>query len=104
MLEKTSADPLFMQDAAAQAAGLLRTLGNEHRLLMLCLLIEHEELTVGELLQYVELSQSAASQHLSRMRDEGLVDARRDGLNIYYRIVNPNVGLLVAALKDIFCP
>ncbi|MFT0546724.1 ArsR/SmtB family transcription factor [Allopusillimonas ginsengisoli] len=104
MLEKTSADPLFMQDAASKAAGLLRTVGNEHRLLMLCLLIEHEELTVGELLQYVDLSQSAVSQHLARMRDEGIVDVRRNGLNMYYRIVNPNVKVLVAALKDIFCP
>lgn len=103
-MNKTSADPLFLQDAASKAAALLRTVGNEHRLLMLCLLIEHEELTVGELLEYVGLSQSAVSQHLARMRDEGVVDSRRDGLNVYYRIRCANVKVLVAALKDIFCP
>lgn len=103
-MNNTFAESLFLQDAASKAAALLRTVGNEHRLLMLCLLIEHDELTVGELLRYVGLSQSAVSQHLARMRDEGMVDCRRDGLNMYYRIRCPNVRVLVAALKDIFCP
>jgi len=94
----------FMQQAAAQAAGLLRLVGNEHRLLVLCLLIEHGELTVGQLLDQVELSQSALSQHLARMREEGLIAFRREAQTLYYRIENPDAEKLIAALKAIFCP
>lgn len=97
-------DRQFMQQAATQAAGLLRLVGNEHRLLVLCLLIEHAELTVGQLLDQVELSQSALSQHLARMREEGLVAFRREAQTLYYRIDNPDVEKLIAALKAIFCP
>ncbi|WP_414640200.1 ArsR/SmtB family transcription factor [Bordetella sp.] len=93
-----------MRQAASQAAGLLRLVGNEHRLLVLCLLIEHGELTVGQLLDQVELSQSALSQHLARMREEGLVAFRREAQTLYYRIDNPDAEKLIAALKAIFCP
>ena len=93
-----------MQQAASQAAGLLRLVGNEHRLLVLCLLIEHGELTVGQLLDQVELSQSALSQHLARMREEGLIAFRREAQTLYYRIENPDAEKLIAALKAIFCP
>ena len=94
----------FLQEGAAQAAALLRAVGNEHRLLVLCLLLTHGEMTVGALLTHVPLSQSALSQHLARMRDEGLVSFRREAQTLYYRIENPNVARLIATLKDIFCP
>ncbi|WP_406626270.1 ArsR/SmtB family transcription factor [Acidovorax sp. SDU_ACID1] len=93
-----------MQQGAARAAALLRVVGNEHRLLVLCLLIDRGEASVGTLLEQVELSQSALSQHLARMRDEGLVAFRRDAQTLYYRIADPAVEQLVAALKAIFCP
>lgn len=97
-------DRLFLQEGASKAAALLRTVGNEHRLLVLCLLIEHGELSVGALLEHVELSQSALSQHLAKMREEGLVAFRRESQTLYYRIDNPDVKKLVATLKAIFCP
>jgi len=100
----TTADLEFMQQGAARAAALLRAVGNEHRLLVLCLLIEQGEASVGTLLEQVRLSQSALSQHLARMRDEGLVTFRRDAQTLYYRIADPAAEKLVAALKDIFCP
>ena len=100
----TIADLEFMQQGAARAAALLRAVGNEHRLLVLCLLIEHGEASVGTLLEQVSLSQSSLSQHLARMRDEGLVTFRRDAQTLYYRIADPAAEKLVAALKDIFCP
>lgn len=100
----TSTDRQFLQEGAARAAALLRAVGNEHRLLVLCLLIEHGEASVGALLEQVPLSQSALSQHLARMRDEGLVAYRREAQTLHYRIANPAVGQLVAALKAIFCP
>lgn len=93
-----------MQEGAAQAAALLRAVGNEHRLLVLCLLLAREEMTVGALLEQVALSPSALSQHLARMRDEGLVAYRREAQTLYYRIANPDVARLIATLKDIFCP
>ncbi|HLU76755.1 MAG TPA: metalloregulator ArsR/SmtB family transcription factor [Burkholderiales bacterium] len=97
-------DRQFLQKGAAQAAGLLRTVGNEHRLLVLCLLIEHGELSVGEVLAHVDLSQSALSQHLAKMRDEGLVTYRREAQTLYYRVDNPAVEKLIATLKSIYCP
>ena len=93
-----------MQHGAEQAAAMLRTLGNEQRLLLLCLLIEHGELSVGQLQAQVDLSQSALSQHLARMREDWLVVARREAQSAYYRIDDPRVETLVAALKSVFCP
>ncbi|MCQ4165404.1 ArsR/SmtB family transcription factor [Tahibacter harae] len=100
----TEQDRKFLQQGAAQAAALLRAVGNEHRLLVLCLLIEHGEMSVGALLERLELGQSALSQHLARMREEGLVTFRREAQTLYYRIDNPAVAKLIATLKSIFCP
>lgn len=93
----------YMQQGAEKACAMLKAVGNQHRLLVLCLLIEHHEMNVGELLEYVDLSQSALSQHLAKMRDEGLVTYRRDAQTLYYRIANPDVEKLVATLNAIFC-
>ena len=100
----TAADRGFMQQCTAQAAALLRTVGNEQRLLVLCLLIDRGEASVGQLLEQMDLSQSALSQHLARMREEGLVTFRRDAQSLYYRIADPAAEKLVAALKAIYCP
>ncbi|KAF1704675.1 ArsR/SmtB family transcription factor [Pseudoxanthomonas kaohsiungensis] len=103
-MSPTRQDRKFMQHGAEQAASMLRTLGNEQRLLLLCLLIEHGEMTVGQMQAEVDLSQSALSQHLARMREDGLVAARREAQSAYYRIDDPRVETLVAALKSVFCP
>ena len=99
-----AADRRFLRDKASEAAAMLRTLGHEQRLLVLCLLIAHGEMTVGQLLEWVELGQSALSQHLARMREGGLVSCRREGQAMHYRIADPRVETLVAALKQTFCP
>ena len=99
-----SSEQAFLQQGAARAAALLRAVGNERRLLVLCLLIEHGELSVGGLLERIPLSQSALSQHLARMREEGLDAYRRESQDLYYRIADPDAQKLVAALKSIFCP
>ncbi|WCM92331.1 metalloregulator ArsR/SmtB family transcription factor [Acidovorax sp. NCPPB 2350] len=103
-MASTLSDQQRLQQSAAQAAALLRAVGNEHRLLVLCLLIEHGEASVGTLLEQVDLSQSALSQHLARMREAGLVTYRREAQTLYYRIDDPAVEQLVAVLKRIFCP
>jgi DNA-binding transcriptional ArsR family regulator len=94
----------FLRNGATRAAALLRSVGNESRLLVLCLLVEHAEMSVGALLERIDLSQSALSQHLARMREEGLVAFRREGQTLYYRIADPNVEKLIAALKKMYCP
>lgn len=71
--KNTVQDTDFMIEGATHAAALLRTLGNERRLLMLCFLIDRGEMSVSALGECVGLSQSALSQHLAKMRDEGLV-------------------------------
>ena len=77
--------PELMAAHAQDAARLLRSMANPHRLLLLCLLAEGE-LSVGALNAGVPLSQSALSQHLAVLREEGLVATRRDGQSIYYRV------------------
>lgn len=104
MFDVTRKDRRFVLDGAAHAAALLRTVGNEHRLVLLCLLIEHGEMTVGALHEQVPLSQSALSQHLAKMREEGLVTFRREAQTLHYRIDDPNVATLIATLKTLFCP
>lgn len=93
-----------LQDSAAQAAALLQAVGNPNRLLVLCLLVKHGEMSVGAINELVALSPSALSQHLARMREEGLVTYRREAQTLHYRIDDPNVAKLIATLKDIFCP
>lgn len=89
---------------AAEAAQFLRALSNQHRLLVLCHLLVFGEMTVNALVQRVGLSQSALSQHLARLREDGLVTFRRESQTLYYRICDARAGRVLAVLKDIFCP
>lgn len=95
---------MFYAEGAAKAAEMLRSVGNEKRLLVLCLLIDAGEMSVGSLLEFIDISQSALSQHLARMREDGLITYRREAQTLYYRIANPDVERLIATLKAIFCP
>ncbi|HZH57898.1 MAG TPA: metalloregulator ArsR/SmtB family transcription factor [Burkholderiaceae bacterium] len=97
-------DREFLQQGAGKAAALLKAIGNENRLLVLCLLIQMGEMSVSAMLEHIPLSQSALSQHLGRMREEGLVAFRRESQTLYYRIANPDVEKVVATLKAIYCP
>ena len=91
-----------MKNNAGQAVGLLKQLANENRLWILCQLLEGE-LSVGELNQRVELSQSALSQHLAKLRQDGLVSTRKQGLNVYYSLGNPSVAKVLETLHSIYC-
>jgi ArsR family transcriptional regulator, virulence genes transcriptional regulator len=99
----SKADLKKLKANAPGVAALLRALGNERRLLILCTLISSKECTAGQLAEAVELSPSAASQHLARMKEEGLVASRREAQTIYYSIADPNLGRVIALLKDIYC-
>ncbi len=100
----TPTDLMRLQDKAADAARLLRLLANEKRLLILCLLVAHGEMDVTSLAREVELSQSALSQHLAKLREDGLVAFRRESQTIHYRLEDPKAARVLATLKDIFCP
>lgn len=89
--------------SAAQAAALLKVLSNEKRLMILCRLGDRE-LQAGALCPLVGLSQSALSQHLALLREEGLVATRREGQAIFYRIADPAVVRVIATLAEIFNP
>lgn len=91
-------------EQSKRAAEFLRTLGNPNRLQVLCLLIEHGELSVGQIHRFGTLSQSALSQHLAKMRDEGLIAYRRDAQTLYYSICDDKVAKIVMVLKENFCP
>ncbi|WBM39948.1 ArsR/SmtB family transcription factor [Alcaligenes faecalis] len=101
---QSKSDIELLQESADQAAALLQAVGNPKRLVILCLLIEQGEMSVRALNEMVALSPSALSQHLARMRQEGLVSYRREAQTLYYRIEDPNVAKLIGTLKDIFCP
>jgi DNA-binding transcriptional ArsR family regulator len=90
-----------LEARAGEAAQLLKLLANDHRLIILCRLSD-EELSVSELSEYVNLSQSALSQHLAKLRAEKLVATRRDAQTIYYRLASPNALKLVKALCDLY--
>ncbi|MEQ1753335.1 MAG: metalloregulator ArsR/SmtB family transcription factor [Micropepsaceae bacterium] len=91
-----------MQANAGHAVSVLRALSNEARLLVLCQLVQGEA-SVGDLNDAVGLSQSALSQHLAKLRADGLVATRRDAQTIFYRISDARVSELVSSLHAIFC-
>lgn len=90
-----------LESRAGEAAELLKLLANDQRLIILCRLSD-EELSVSELGEYVNLAQSALSQHLAKLRAQGLVATRREGQNIYYRLANPTAQKLVGALCELY--
>jgi ArsR family transcriptional regulator len=92
-----------MAAAAGRAARLLRLMGHDGRLMVLCHLAEQEQ-TVGALETKLGLSQSALSQHLAKLRHDGLVATRRAGQQIYYRLASPEVARILATLQDLYCP
>lgn len=87
---------------AADASRVLKALANEKRLLLLCQLVEGE-CSVGELNARVDLSQSALSQHLAVLRDEGLVTTRREAQTIYYALAEGPAQQILATLHGIYC-
>ncbi|MTE01061.1 metalloregulator ArsR/SmtB family transcription factor [Paracoccus sp. YIM 132242] len=91
-----------LQRRAGHVAGRLALLANAKRLLILCELVRGER-SVGALQQAVGLSQSALSQHLAKLRDAGMVDTRRESRTIFYRIGDPGLAVLMAALSEAFC-
>ncbi len=95
-------EPEAMRANAGEAARLLKALANEKRLQLLCLLVDGER-NVGELNARLDLSQSALSQHLAVLRNDGLVQARRDGQAVLYSLAPGPAHAVLETLHGIYC-
>jgi ArsR family transcriptional regulator, virulence genes transcriptional regulator len=91
-----------MQVSARNASDLLKALGNEHRLMILCQLADGEK-SVGELVTLIGIAQSPLSQHLARLRRDGLVDTRREAQTIFYSVASAEARQLIGLLYEMFC-
>jgi len=91
-----------LQESAERAAGLMRSLASEKRLMLLCQLVDGER-SVGELCDALGLSQANASQQLAVLRRDGLIKPRRDGQTIYYSIASEAARRVILVLYEIYC-
>ena len=91
-----------MQAHACEASSLMKAMGNEQRLLILCLLVENE-LSVSDLQAELDLSQSALSQHLAVLREAGFVNTRREAQAVFYSLPSGPVKKVMQTLHKIYC-
>jgi DNA-binding transcriptional ArsR family regulator len=91
-----------MHAAAADACRLMKALANPDRLLLLCQLAEGE-MSVGELEAALGILQPTLSQQLTVLRNEALVDTRREGKHVFYRIASPRALAVLKVLHEQFC-
>jgi DNA-binding transcriptional ArsR family regulator len=99
----TQIDMSAMRAAATRAVAALKPLANEDRLLLLCQLTQGEQ-CVGDLEEKLGIRQPTLSQQLGILRDQGLVATRRQGKNIYYRVIDPDALAILQVLYSLYCP
>ncbi len=100
--DTTTVDPEILRASAAQACALLKVLSNPERLLLLCQLIQGEQ-CVGALEIALSIQQPTLSQQLGVLRQEQMVDTRRDGKQIYYRIASAEALAVIQVLYHLYC-
>lgn len=100
---KKNSSIYILRKHAGEASDFLGAISNKARLLILCHLIEAKELSVGEMVDRVGLSQSALSQHLAKLREAAIVDTRRQGQTVFYRVCDPRAARLLTLLYELFC-
>lgn len=92
-----------MEEQAKKIAELLKTLANEHRLLILCALMKGP-MTVGEIHEFTpNITASALSQHLNQLRTAGILESRKQGMNVVYKIEDQRVIALIETIKSNYC-
>ena len=91
-----------MAEKAMHATNMLKALGHEGRLMILCCLVQGER-SVTELEVALSLRQAAVSQQLARLRADGIIEARRDGKAIYYSIKDDRAGKIMALIYQLYC-
>ncbi|MCO6184911.1 helix-turn-helix transcriptional regulator [Rhizobium sp. L1K21] len=89
-------------ESAGRASAFLKAISHEARLMILCILAEGEK-SVTEIESILGLQQAVVSQQLARLRQEDVVETRREGRQIYYRIANPDIHGIINALYSMFC-
>lgn len=92
----------IMQENASRASELMKLLGHPHRLMILCEL-NQGECSVGELSEKIGIAQSPLSQHLARMRHEGVVTSRREAQTVYYSLAGHEVSSIISLLYQLYC-
>jgi len=102
MSVNVSIDPETMRAAADEASEFLKSLGNRHRLLILCQLVQGEK-SVGQLASFLGIRDSTVSQHLALLRRDRIIAGRRDGQTIWYRIESEPARKVMEMLYDSFC-
>jgi len=96
-------DQKALVENSKQVAAILKQLSNSNRLMILCCISDGEK-TVGDLNNKIDLSQSALSQHLAKLRESNIVTTRRESQTIYYQIANQKIKYLLEVLQEQFCP
>lgn len=99
-----NSEPASLQQQALKASSLLKSMSNPHRLLILCMLIDAPGTPAGELSATTGLSPSATSQHLARMKEEGLIESQRQAQRVNYFIKETAVKEIISTLKRLYCP
>lgn len=105
VVEKTAfsrSDVPEMRKAAVVASGLLKSLANDHRLMILCMLSERE-MSVSEISRHIDLDQSPLSQHLARLRAEGIVKTRKMSQHVYYSLASEEARAVIDTLYRLYC-
>jgi len=92
-----------MSQAADLAVGLLQSLGNKSRLMILCQLLDGEK-SVGQLAEFLQARESTVSQHLALLRKDKLVATRREGQTIFYALSSDAARRVLERLYEIYCP
>ena len=99
---ESQAQQLTMENNAEKAASFLKSTANKNRILILCHLIS-DEWTAGELSESIGVKPANLSQHLTWLKQEGLVKTRREGTIIHYSLSDKDVRPLISILFDMFC-
>jgi DNA-binding transcriptional ArsR family regulator len=86
-----------------KASGFLKGMASPHRLAILCVLIEHKNCSVSTLIDATGIAQTSMSQHLAKLRAEGIIDFERDHRTLYYRITNKHTHDVMKVLYRAFC-
>ena len=99
---KTDFEITTMRDSAEQVVGILKSLANTDRLLILCHLSQ-AELNVSQIEDITDIKQPTLSQQLMMLRKSDVVNTRRDGKQIYYSIKDQNLIVVLTTLYQLYC-
>ena len=102
-MPKAVIEPDLLRQAAGQAVGALKMLANEDRLLLMCQLSQGE-MCVGDLEAALGIHQPTLSQQLGVLRNEGVVNTRREGRNVYYSVADARLLKVLEVLYRLYCP